>query len=268
MGVSLKKFRLMGFAWCLVLKENVYVNYPTAEKALDLSTDDIKAFVNGTCASLAEAIAGAKEIVATGAEIDFRRSNLRQRPVIMIGDNNQFICPIWQLFLWRITSGLYYDVVGDVRAPHEIGKRYEKYAQELLSAVAVGFEVRGEINYGTAKKPKLSPDCIVHRSGAVEMLIECKAKKLPQVAQHSMVDTRERNDSIEELARGVVQLCRFEQALLNGAVGLSRSDELVLLLVTLDDFIFTGPDITGSVFSRSKEIASAAGEHFLRIEQR
>lgn len=269
MGVSVKKFCLIGLAWALLLKENVYVSYPTAQSALGLTADDIKAFVNATCASFAQAVAGAKEIVATGAEVDFRRSNLRQKPIIVVGHNDQFICPIWQLFLWRITSGLYYDVVADVKAPHEIGARYEKYTQELLSSVAVGLDVSGEINYGTTKRPKLSPDCIIHRAGAVEMLVECKAKKLPQVAQHSMIDTRERTISVEELAKGVVQLCRFETALREANVsGFSRSaNEIVLLLVTLDDFIFTGPDITGAIFSRAREIALTAEERFERIDQ-
>jgi hypothetical protein len=269
MGVSLRNFIVMGFAWCLVLKENSFLPYPNAEDAFRVTSNDIAAFVKGTCMSLAEAVAGAKEIVATGAEIDFRRSNLRQKPVIMLGKNEQFICPIWQPFLWRITSGLYYDVVGDVRAPHEIGKQYEIYTQKLMSAVAVELQVIGEINFGTAKKPKLSPDCIIHRAGAVEMLIECKAKKMPQVAQHSMIETKERVSAIEELAKGVVQLCRFEIALLQSMVTeLRTSDDIVLLLVTLDDWVFTGPDITNSVFERAAEIASTAGECFPRIEAR
>ncbi len=269
MGVSVKKFCLIGLAWALLLKENPFVSYPTAETALGLTADDIKAFVKATCAPLAQAIAEAMTIVATGAEIDFRKSNLRQKPVIIVGDNDHFICPIWQLFLWRITSGLYYDVVADVRAPHEIGARYEKYTQELLSSVAIGLAVSSEINYGTSKRPKLSPDCIVHRAGAVEMLVECKAKKLPQVAQHSMLDTRERTISVEELAKGVVQLCRFEKALHEGAVQDFResSEGVVLVLVTLDDFIFTGADISGAVFTRAKEIALATGDRFDRIEQ-
>jgi hypothetical protein len=269
MGVSFRNFIVMGFAWCLVLKENSHVAYPKAEDALGVTPSDINAFVKGTCMSLAEAVAGAKEIVTTGAEIDFRRSNLRQKPVIMLGKNDQFICPIWQPFLWRITSGLYYDVVGDVRAPHEIGKQYEIYTQKLMSAVAVDLQVTGEMNYGTAKKPKLSPDCIIHRAGAVEMLVECKAKKLPQVAQHSMIETKERAGAIEELAKGVVQLCRFEYALQKSMVtDRSASDDIVLLLVTLDDWVFTGPDITSSVFERATEIASAAEECFARIEKR
>jgi hypothetical protein len=268
-GVSFGKFCLMGLAWALVLKENPYVRYPTAERALSLTEGDIEAFVKATSTSLERAVAGAREIIATGAEIDFRKSNLRQRPIIMVGDNDQFICPLWQLFLWRITSGLYYDVVADVKAPHEIGKMYEEYTLELLRTVAVGLETSGEINYGTTKQPKLSPDCIVHCQGAVEMLVECKAKKLPQVAQHSMVDTKERADSIRELAKGIVQLCRFEQALKQAAVAkFSGTDQIAFLLVTLDDFIFTGPDITESVFDGATEIASKAGEHFQRIERK
>jgi hypothetical protein len=266
MGVSVKKFCMIGLAWALVLKENPFVSCPTAESALGLTADDIKAFIKATCAPLARAVAEATAIVATGAEIDFRKSNLRQKPVVMVGDNDYFICPIWQLFLWRITSGLYYDVVADVRAPHEIGARYEN---ELLSSVAIGLAVSGEINYGTAKRPKLSPDCIVHRAGAIEILVECKAKKLPQVAQHSMLDTRERTISIDELAKGVVQLCRFEKALHEAAVRDFResSDGIVLVLVTLDDFIFTGSDISGAVFNRAREIALEVEERFERIEQ-
>ena len=242
---------------------------PTAESALGLTADDIKAFVKAARAPLARAVAEATAIVATGAEIDFRKRNLRLKPVVMVGDNDYFICPIWQLFLWRITSGLYYDVVADVRAPHEIGARYEKYTQELLSSVAIGLAVSGEINYGTAKRPKLSPDCIVHRVGAIEMLVECKAKKLSQVAQHSMLDTRERTISIDELAKGVAQLCRFEKAFHEAAVRDFResSDGIVLVLVTLDDFNFTGSDISGAVFNRAREIALEVEERFERIEQ-
>lgn len=64
-------------------------------------------------------------------------------------------------------------------------------------------------------------------------------------------------------------MCRFEKALHEGSVrGLRESSEgIVLVLVTLDDFIFTGADISGAVFNCAKEIALATGERFDDIER-
>ena len=110
-GVSLRKFIRMGMAWNQTLNEAPFRSYPTADRDFGVTPAEIASFVSAICGTVAEISSASREIVREFPEIDFRRGALRQKPVIVI--DNTYIRPIEQLLSWRITSGLYYDVIGD-----------------------------------------------------------------------------------------------------------------------------------------------------------
>jgi hypothetical protein len=215
-------------------------------------------FASAISGSIAEISAASREIVREFSEIDFRRSALRQKPVVIVG--NQYIRPIEQLLTWRITSGLYYDVIGDSRSANEIGSQYEKYTRELFRAFVKNRKVDGDFRYGTRQRSQRAPDCIVHDNGAVQVIVECKAKKLPLVAQTAMIETRERAIAVGEIANGVAQVRLFRQALLNGVVpDFHLAESATLIVVTLDDWVFVGADIKDDIFKQAREISLAKG---------
>lgn len=270
-GLELQSFIRIGMGWSVIFNGKPFSAPPVAAPAVRICAEDVAAFVRATSVSLDDACQAARKIVAAAPELGYRRSAMRERPLISIGEgpNTQFVRPIEQLLFWRITSGLYYDVIGDPRAPKEIGAQFELYILRLMAAFAIGIAVQGEIEYGTKQNPRRSTDCIIHVGGRVEVLIECKAKKLPLLAQTSLVESAARTVAVTEIAKGVVQLCRFEQAVLNGSVpGFRYGESPILLLVTLDAWIFTGSDIMGEVYRVAKEIAVVQGVSTERIDKR
>ncbi len=261
----------MGMAWSQILNTNPFCSQPTAEPELQVSDADIDAFINATCMSLSQAESACRTSISISSEIEFRQSPLRAKPIIRVseGTNKRYIRPIEQLLIWRITSGLYYDVIGDSRAANEIGSQYERYTRALLDAAVNEVSIDGDIEYGTKRNPQRSPDVILHKDGVIQAIFECKAKKLSLVVQNSVEDTKERAIAVNEIAKGLVQICQFEEAINAGAISRFRlGDNLVPLVVALDDWVFTGPDIKQDIYSRAHEIAVSEGLNTKRIDQR
>jgi hypothetical protein len=90
-GVSLRKFVRMGMAWNLILSGSPYCNRPTASSDFRVTGEEINSFLSAVSAPLDETCALAREVVRHSTEIDFRRSALRQKPVIALG--NAYIRP-------------------------------------------------------------------------------------------------------------------------------------------------------------------------------
>jgi hypothetical protein len=157
-------------------------------------------------------------------------------------------------------SGLYLDVIGDPRAANEIGKGFEDYVLRLCRAGLPDVEIQGAFDFGPKGRRRQTVDCLLHRQQRVEVLIECKAKRVPLAVKHELEETAARNAAIDELAKGMVQLCRTEEALRSGHVAdWSIVDQPTLLLVTLDDWIFVGADIREEIEVAARPIAVARG---------
>jgi hypothetical protein len=269
-GLRLQRFIQLGLAWDQQLNRSAFVQKPTAIDGLEISQSDIEAFLRMISRPIAEATEVAREIIRTSSEIDYRRGALRDKPVINFTRNNAhyYIRPIEQLLLWRMTSGLYYDVIEHEDASNEIGAQFERYIVRLLSVIAKDRNVSSDFTYGTKRAPQRSPDCIISKQGVVEVLIECKAKKIPLIAQTSLSETSERSVSIAELAKGVLQLCRFGQALEHHVVpGMRAPSPPILLLVALDDWVFTGADVRRDIFRQGKELLEANGLGTQRVNE-
>lgn len=104
----------------------------------------------------------AQALVNDAHSFAYRGSVLRETPVIRVygSEGVGLICPISQLLLWRVTSGMYYDVIYNSKVSNEIGKNFEEYVQCLLKKTFGNlYRVEPELEYG--KKGKKSKPRIV-----------------------------------------------------------------------------------------------------------
>lgn len=144
--------------------------------------------------------------------IAYRPSILRRFPLIEFGKESTpyFFCPIPDLLLLRITSGLFYDIVGNDRARNAAAASFEEYIQEITRFyLQPQSRVDGEFEYKNPT-PKKSTDMIVcSKEGDVEVIVECKALNLKMSVRQSANPWETHPEAFRELIKGVLQIWRF-----------------------------------------------------------
>lgn len=146
------------------------------------------------------------------AKIAYLPSSLRRYPIVTSSKhNNQFIAPLPQLIIFRMTSGLYYDLQGGPQSLiEEANGRFEEYGKKLLDARCPRFEVLREHEYSVTKaKTYRTPDLLLKDGGSVKVVFECKATKLTFDAQFGDDPYTEAPKAYSQIAKGMSQLWKF-----------------------------------------------------------
>jgi hypothetical protein len=256
-GVDIAKFIKLSLALYELFGNNSYCFTPEEISKLGISEQDVIATLNLLSNSEIEISSKCKAASISAKEVAYRISPFRDRPLIKITRNNtvQYMCPLRQLLAWRITKGLYYDVISHADAPRLIGSAFEDYMVRLCKAAFPEATVVSDFNYGSKVKPKLSPDVVISLNGEVAFAIECKGKRATKAIQLQLGASRDKDLATQEIAKGVAQLTLFHQRLQSGEVdGLKASSNLCSLVVTLDDWIFWGDSLESQVEQRLEKL--------------
>jgi len=141
----------------------------------------------------------------------YRVGPLTQFPLIRVEnpDRKLVLCPLPTLLFWRLTSGLYYDLIkGDPDFGNALGSSFERYIGEVLSRVATSPALLhlGEAKYGTKQRPKATCDWLLVAGEAAAAFIECKTKRITVAAKTAMGDLAPLKYDIGKLADAIVQL--------------------------------------------------------------
>lgn len=264
-GTTPHKFMLLALAFSQLFQRSAYISDPPPLPQLQVSADDIRAFLTAVSDGLPAFRQRSTSIMRTSG-LAFREGPLRQKPLVRLAEGNEgiYTCPLRQPLFWRVTDGLYYDVIQHPAARSLIGSEFEKYQRRLFAAAYPDVEVGGDEDYGPPKRIRKAPDIILARNGLLKIVIECKAKRLPLADKVSLSDQVRQSLAVSELAKGVFQLARFRSDIRSGTYsGLQEDRESQFVVLTLDDWIFTGPATKGDVFSKAEEMIR---RHALKIE--
>jgi hypothetical protein len=220
-------------------------------------------------APLGEVRALAAEIRTDSADTAYRPSVLRRFPIIAAGHLRRVLyAPLPQLIAARVTSGLFYDVVGGggpIRADY--GRRFEQYAHRYLDITLPELRVIPEWRYGSRRRRWDTPDLLSPRadSDAIQLAIECKATRMTIAARFG--DAAVEEPGYEDMARAVVQLWRFFAHCRLGLTGRAVSADAVGLVLTLDDWLVMGLPLREDVIARA-EALSHEGESDIQDQDR
>ncbi|MBR0783927.1 hypothetical protein [Bradyrhizobium iriomotense] len=213
-GLTLADFFLCGLAFFGLSQDRPGFETTVAMSDLSISGATRDAALRLLAApSLLEARKQAAAIRKAGGQFTaYRQSVLRKTPAILFRREGNVIAraPLPLLIMQRITTGLYYDLVGGgSRIWREIGGRFESYCLELLSEALPESAPKGSFKY-RFKRDFDSPDIFLHdKTGAIKLAIECKAKKMSIVAKFSDDPLQEAREAFSEIIKGVVQIWRF-----------------------------------------------------------
>lgn len=185
-------------------------------------------------------------------------SIFRQFPLVSTDeDHTNFIAPMPELLLVRVTSGLYYDIISGGQALlNEANDRFEQYCVDYIAAMAPRFEVKRSFRYGPKGAQVDTPDVLVSDGGKIVVVAECKATKLTYLAQFAEDPFDAQKRQYEQLARAVVQLWRFfshvRRAIMNEEVA-ADADGMVF---TLDTYLYMGRPLREKVFKLAHDLAN------------
>lgn len=185
----------------------------------------------------------------------YQPSLFRQTPLIRFNHSRPLVVgPLRDLLFARITSGVYYDVVGggsEIR--NEIGRRFEEYCKQLLERMLPGSRVSESHKHKAGMGIVDSPDIII-QSEAVHIIVECKSKRMRVEGRYSEDPLVDDPTGIDEIAKAVFQLWRYFAFLrLNGPEPQVRT---IGLVVTLDSWYMISKEIRDAVFTRAREKAA------------
>ena len=185
----------------------------------------------------------------------YRYSSLRKYPLVKLGHYGrvEYICPMPILLLWRLTSGLYYDLCGSGEFGDNFGHAFQQYIDGLAHEAASSsrLTVISEKSYKAGRDRKDTADLIVHDTAAI--FVEVKTKRLTQSAKEEIDSDDALNAQLEYQADNVVQLYKsiqdYENNLYPG-FPYDEGMEIFPVIVTLESWHLFGHVQLGFVEER------------------
>jgi hypothetical protein len=255
-GISINQFSLIGFALFAHLSQS-----PWAPDNLDISQVGMtQAELSRTLEIISLPMDSAR-VEATRLRRDrwptaYKKSLLRQYPCIRFGNAPERIrAPLPQLILERVTSGIFYDVVGgggDIR--NDYGKRFEEYCISLLSAMLPEAIWESESKYKFRKNLIDTPDIRCKREGKVALVIECKSSRMSLEARYGEDPLSERG--YDDLVKAVYQLWRYFSHCRRGLCFDVVTREAVGMVLTLDTWLMMAKPLQQEIMAKAVEMAA------------
>jgi hypothetical protein len=184
----------------------------------------------------------------------FNRSSIKEFPVFMARDGQRWLAvvPSRPFLMLRITDGLYYDIVANDSAKNSAGGRFESLCLKLIQHhldAACDIEGEKQTSYG------LSADIQVrHEPSDCGLIIECKARRLPQRVLTSPDPWTDCSEDFDDVAKGIVQIWRS-----HCEITLPAAKRMAGVVLMYDPWTIMGGAFLKDLFRRAHEKADRIG---------
>lgn len=169
---------------------------------------------------------------------------LQQYPILFTDMNGRpaHICPQPTLLFWRITTGIYYDMVNIKGFDQAFGESFEKYIGDVSDAILndSSMSIYGEEENSGPNRC----DWIIDNNDSF-LLVECKTKRLTLAAKTSLSSDDALEEQIDILAGAVVQAYKSLEAYRSGAFkapkySFNPGKQPYIAIVTLEKWYLMG----------------------------
>lgn len=175
----------------------------------------------------------------------------------LIKFHNNIFCPSPILVHWRVTNGVYYDIVSNKKEfKRAIGASFESYCGFVLKETIKNdsISIYPEIVYG--KSEKKTSDWILRQSNTL-WLIECKAKRLKLGSKLKLADKKDIEDDIEKMAGFVFQAYKSLNDVLENKVNeiqTNKETKVFVTILTLEEwFLALNPQYIENIEMKVRE---------------
>lgn len=222
----------------------------------DVSENDIKQILSLVSLDSQNLKSFIKEAQRLDQNYFYTFNPLRAFPIIQMnyGGVDSYVCPIPTLLFYRLTTGIFYDLVGERDFGGPYGLAFQNYVGEVMSVTNEGLRnitIIPEKEYGSSHNRKRTPDWIFEKEGSA-LFIECKAKRLRSGSKESASMEGDLKDDLEFLANAVVQLYKTIQDYLNNEYPdypSRRELKVFPIVVTLESWYLFGDKIMDEIHS-------------------
>lgn len=257
-GLSIAAFARCGFTIYAQLSEHPFMAKNIDFSSVGVAQQETDATLRMISIAHAKARKEAQRLRAGRGQTAYKPSVLRRYPCIRFGkDGNDICAPIRELIAERVTSGVFYDLVGASGSlRNAVSRNFEDYSKELFEGFLPGLDVIPESSYNDDQNR--TPDLILRTNGSIFAIIECKATKMPLPAKFSDQPLEEAERAYSEIEKGVFQIWRFASHKRRGVLdvgGAMRSDAVGVVL-TLDSWLEAFGDLRQQIVQRAKEYAT------------
>lgn len=242
-GLSVKEFFFLGIAVSGHLLKRFDINSDQDYGHFGITRAQAQAFFSRLSMPIQELRVRLAADHAVDARWDYLWNALEATPLIVLDPRspNRLLCPVPALLLRRFSGGLYYDLYDIPSFGNAFGRAFEDYIGEVIDVAfeKQSYTVHSEHPYNVGKNVHHGPDQIICGVDA-NLFVECKTKRLTQVAKSELGNVAIRND-IGKIADAIVQ---HYQNILEAHEGLSNWQPnglpSVPLVVTFEDWFFLG----------------------------
>lgn len=173
-------------------------------------------------------------------------SSLRSYPIIKMDFEGKYslTCPIPTLLFWRITSGLYYEVVDQKGFDNAFGASFQKYIGDCISASNTNKNIKAfpEEKIREGKNEKDTVDWIID-DGKSAIFVECKAKRMTMPSKTELIISDAMERDLEKMASFVVQIYKTIRDYKDGkypSYSYAEARKIYPLVATLEDWHLFG----------------------------
>ncbi|MDA3840569.1 MAG: hypothetical protein PF572_05780 [Patescibacteria group bacterium] len=203
-------------------------------------------FINFTSTNLTDL----KEIIQRDVDYDdqyvYAFNPLEYYPLIKI--KKYYYCPIITFLIWRMTSGIYFDLVNEKNFGNNFGFAFQDYIEEISKKVFKNKKIAfipEEKYYVNTKTQKDSVDFIIKKNN-LAFFVEAKAKRIQNKSKTQLLSNETMEKDLNILAEDILQIYKTIRDYKNGCYKHFKYDKSIIiypLLVTLEDWYLFGEDV-------------------------
>lgn len=249
-GMTNTEMMQIGLALVGHLLSNSAIKLPIRNNLNDVCQNTIEKFIENMSTSIEDARAFYRANQQYNVNWAYTFNILREKPLIRVSDGH-LICPLPNLLLWRLTTGVYYDLVKvkDVNSKYlgpAVQQMIAKIAQTHLTE---DFRVVPEAKYHVGKNEKSSIDWIIE-SDTGTLFIEVKAARVSFKGISDLTDTSSMASEFSKMREFARKAYATINDALNGKYEHWQPKNLpaFLMIVTLEDWQSLGFHVEREVF--------------------
>ena len=249
LGLSVEDIYLCGMAFIGIYLSHPVIKTPFPSTIERLSHERIERFLSFTCRTISELKPLLKSEQRYDDKFEYTYNSLRAFPLIRMRfqGNDAIVCPLPTLLFWRMTGGLYYELLEDQQFPQSFGDSFQAYVGQVIERACPekGLRLIPEQDYGTKKARKASVDWIVGDDGSA-IFLECKAKRLSWNAKTALHDLGPLKADFDSLASAVVQVYRTINDYIDGQYHhfpFVSNRKIYPVIITLEDWYLFGDEM-------------------------
>lgn len=245
-GLTLYELYFIGYAFFGSYLKDPAIVYPIDVSINEISRSNVDKFLCCFSKELLEI----KSLITTEQEIGekyaYSYSSLRAFPIIKMKyrEKLSIVCPLPTLLLWRITTGLYYEILHEDNFGVYFGASYQDFVGKIIeksnNKKKISYISESEYYVGNDRKDTV--DWIACDAESA-LFIECKTKRLILQAKVELEDTNFIQVELEKMAQFILQIYKTIDDYRNNhypSFTFDKNIQIFPLIVTLEDWYLFG----------------------------